>query len=417
MFAIKGVKKIMANYSHLCKEQRNTIEYLLNKGYDFTYIGNSINVDRTTISKEIRRNRIIKSTLYLSNSESGIDRAIKGCKSLSKPPYCCNHCKNKNSCSKLHLYYNAKEAQKQYENNLIKAREGIDITPEEVDIINKNIVPLIKDKKQSVNQIYINHLDILPLSKTTFYKYVNDNVILLSNLDLPRKVKYKKRKKNKSKQNKRDINLLIGRRFEDYAARTEVEKNLHIWQLDTVIGKSTDKKCLMTFLLVETNFMLIRLLDKKEIKHVDHEFTNLKNTLGIALYKKMINIILTDNGVEFYDPIHMEYNLDTGEKLCSVYYCHPNSPEEKAELEKNHEYIRYVLPKKTSFQNLTKKDIENLENNINNIPREIFGGKTPYELTKEKYPELIKKLNSKYIKNDDVTLNPNDILEGDSSEK
>ena len=202
----------MANYSHLCKEQRNTIEYLLNKGYDFTYIGNSINVDRTTISKEIRRNRIIKSTLYLSNSESGIDRAIKGCKSLSKPPYCCNHCKNKNSCSKLHLYYNAKEAQKQYENNLIKAREGIDITPEEVDIINKNIVPLIKDKKQSVNQVYINHSDILDFCKVTFYNYVNQGVLSLTNLDLPKKVKYKARKQ-KSKNYKRDILILNGRKY------------------------------------------------------------------------------------------------------------------------------------------------------------------------------------------------------------
>lgn len=173
----------------------------------------------------------------------------------------------------------------------------------------------------------------------------------------------------------------------------------------------------MTFLLVETNFMIIRLLDKKDVEHVDNEFTKLKNILGLKVYKEMIDIILTDNGIEFYNPIHMEINLDTGEKLCSVYYCHPNSPEEKPELEKNHEYIRYVLPKKTSFKNLTSQDIMKLENNINNIPRDIFGGKTPYELTKEKYPALIKKLNSKYIKPDDVTLNPNDILGGDNNER
>lgn len=413
--SIKGVKN-MTNYSHLCKEQRNTIEYLLNKGYNFTYIGEAINVDRTTISKEVRRNRIIKSSLYLTFSENGIARALKGCEKLNTPPYCCNNCKNKNFCTKFHLYYNAKEAQKHYESSLTESRIGIDTTPEEINIINKNIVPLIKNKMQSVNQVYINHPDILPISKTTFYKYVNENILLLSNLDLPRKVKYKKRKKNKSKQNKRDLTLLINRRYEDYTARVEVEKHLHIWQLDTVIGTTKDTKCLMTFLLVETNFMIMRLLDKKDVAHVDDEFTKLKESLGIKLYKEMVNIILTDNGIEFYDPIHMEYDLDMGEKLCSVYYCHPNSPEEKAELEKNHEYIRYVLPKKTSFQNLTQKQIKTLEDNINNIPRDLFGGKTPYELTKEKYPKLIKKLNSKYIKPDDVTLNKDDILGGDNLE-
>jgi len=402
----------MTNYNHLCKEQRNTIEHLLNKRYNFTYIGNAINVDRTTISKEIRRNRIIRHNLFLPFNKHGIDKATNNCQKLSKPPYCCNSCENKNSCSKFHLYYNSKEAQKHYETNLTESRSGINATSDEINIINKNIVPLIKNKKQSVNQVFINHPDILHISKTTFYKYVNEEIILLSNLDLPRKVKYKKRKNKNNKKNKRDFSILIGRKYEDYITKIEVEKKLHTWQLDTVIGTNKDSKCLMTFLLVETNFMIIRLLDKKDITNVDNEFTALKKTLGIELYKEMINIILTDNGIEFYDPIHMEFDLDTGEKLCNVYYCHPNSPEEKPELEKNHEYIRYVLPKKISFQNLTKEDIKKLEDNINNIPRDILGNKTPYELTKEKYPTLIKKLNSKYIKPDDVTLNPIDILKG-----
>ena len=168
--------------------------------------------------------------------------------------------------------------------------------------------------------------------------------------------------------------------------------------------------------MVETNFMIIRLLDKKDVYHVDEEFTKIKNALGSELYKNAIDIILTDNGIEFYDPIHLEHNLDTGEKLCSVYYCHPNSPDEKPEIEKNHEYIRYVLPKKNSFEHLTKEDIKLLEDNINNIPRDILGGKTPYELTKEKFPELIKRIGSNYIQPDDVTLNKKYIIGGETHE-
>ena len=172
----------------------------------------------------------------------------------------------------------------------------------------------------------------------------------------------------------------------------------------------------MTFMLVENNFMLIRLLDKKDIENINKEFILLKENLGIDLYKKYIEIILIDNESEFYDPLHMEIDLNTGEKISSVYYCHPNSPEEKAELEKNHEYIRYVLPKKTSFENLSKEVIKKLEDNINNIPREILGNKSPYDLTKDKYPKLISKLNSKYIKPDNVSLNRIDII-GNNHEK
>lgn len=174
----------MQTYSQLCKEQRNTIENLLNKNFTFTEIGKSINVDRRTISREVKRNRIIKSSLYL--------------------PFSTN---------------------------------DIDMTPEDINIINKNIIPLIKDKRQSVNQVYINHPDILWISKPTFYKYVDLNVINLKNLDLPRKVKYKKRKNNKNKINKRESALLIGRTYEYYLERTTKDKKLIVWQLDTVIGK------------------------------------------------------------------------------------------------------------------------------------------------------------------------------------
>lgn len=408
----------MTNYTQLFKEDRDSIEELLKKGYSFTDIANEIKKDRTTISKEIRRNRIIRSSFFTLYNEKGIQRAVNSCDKLKKPPYVCNNCPSKNSCTKYHLYYNAKAAQVHADEIKSESRKGIDATEEEINIINKNIVPLIKDKKQSVNQVFINHQDILPFTKTTFYSYVNNGIINLTNLDLPRKVKYKKRKKENNSDYKRKMALLINRTYEEYIIRLDKEKNkkLNIWQLDTVIGLQTDKKCLLTFLLVETNFMIIRLLDKKDVNNVDEEFTKIKNTLGIELYKNTIDIILTDNGIEFYDPIHLEYNLDTGEKLCSVYYCHPNSPDEKPEIEKNHEYIRYVLPKKTSFEHLTKEDIKLLEDNINNIPRDILGGKTPYELTKEKFPELIKKLKSNYIQPDDVTLNKKYIIGGENHE-
>lgn len=404
----------MTNYNQLYKEDRTSIEELLKKWYSFTDISKEIKKDRTTISKEIRRNRFIRSSFYSLFNEKGIQKAINSCDRLKKPPYVCNNCSFKNSCNKYHLYYNAKAAQCHADEIKSESRKGIDATEEEINIINKNIVPLIKDKKQSVNQVYINHPDILPFTKTTFYTYVNNGIINLTNLDLPKKVIYKKRKKKTNNSYKRKTSVLINRSYEEYIIKLDEEKNkkFNIWQLDTVIGLQTDKKCLLTFLMVETNFMIIRLLDKKDIYNVDNEFTKIKSNLGSELYKKVINIILTDNGTEFYDPTHLEYNLDTGEKLCSVYYCHPNSPDEKPEIEKNHEYIRYVLPKKTSFEHLTKEDIKLLEDNINNIPREIFGGKTPYELTKEKYPELIKKIGSNYIEPDDVTLNKKNIIRG-----
>lgn len=85
--SIKGVNYIMTNYKQLSKEDRNTIENLINKGFNFSSIANSIKYDRTTISKEIKRNRYLKNHLYSAYSQTGIKKAIAMCDKPSKPPY------------------------------------------------------------------------------------------------------------------------------------------------------------------------------------------------------------------------------------------------------------------------------------------------------------------------------------------
>ena len=98
----------MTNYSHLNEEQRDNIEHLLGINKTFTYIGKSIKTDRTTVSKEIRRNRYIRSNFYDEFDSKGIESAVAKYDKLTKPPYVCNTCPNKRYCTNHKLYYNAK---------------------------------------------------------------------------------------------------------------------------------------------------------------------------------------------------------------------------------------------------------------------------------------------------------------------
>lgn len=405
----------MTKFNQLNKEQRDIIQYMICKGDSFTTIGNAIGKDRTTISKEIRRNRYIKSFHYEPFDNNAIEKAVSKCKKLSTIPYICNTCPKLKNCTNHKIYYNSKVAQKHYEELLTQAREGIDIKPETIDEIEKTIVPLIKDKRQSINQVYINHFDILSMSKPTFYKYVNDEVFSLKNIDLPKKVKYKPRKKKKNTHYKRDITILQNRKYEDYLDFISKHIKMNKVQLDTVIGRKTDSKVLLTMYIVDTHFMLIFLLDKKTSENVSNVFRYLKEKLSISLYRKVFRIILTDNGIEFYNPYEMEYDYNSSLKICNVFYCKPYSSWQKHEIEVNHEYIRRVLPKGNSFKNLTDDIIKKLQDNINAIPRDSLNGKTPYDLTLEKYPDFIKVLNCSYIKPDDVDLSRKNIL-GDSNE-
>ena len=184
---------------------------------------------------------------------------------------------------------------------------------------------------------------------------------------------------------------------------------MNVCEMDTVEG-SKGGKVFLTILIKDTKFMFIRLLDKKNVACVNKEIDKLKSILGIKLFSKIFRIVLTDNGSEFFDPTHIERDYNTGNKTCNVFYCNPYSSYQKPNIERNHEYIRRIFPKGYCLNNLNENQIQRLETTINNIPRDKFNGKSPYEKTKEKYPLLLEKLNYKYINPDDVTLTKESIL-------
>ena len=177
--------------------------------------------------------------------------------------------------------------------------------------------------------------------------------------------------------------------------------------MDTVIGTSGGKggKCMLTLLFRQYNFMLIYLLPYKRTEYVTQVFNDLKNSLGIDEFKRLFEVILTDNGSEFFDPESIEINFNTGEKLVSLFYCDPNSSWQKGSIEKNHQYIRYVLPKGTSFAGLTQDDCNLLASHINSTPRVSLNNVSPYEAAFYFLGEdNINKFKIKKIDYDDVDL-------------
>ncbi len=76
-------------------------------------------------------------------------------------------------------------------------------------------------------------------------------------------------------------------------------------------------------------------------------------------------------------------------------------------IEKNHEYIRLVVPKGQYFNNYTQEDITLLQNHINSEARDSLNGCTPYKLsTLLLDQELHRLLGLIEIAPDDVTLKP-----------
>ena len=147
------------------------------------------------------------------------------------------------------------------------------------------------------------------------------------------------------------------------------------------------------------------LLPYKQSKYVTQVFNYLKDLLGIDEFKRLFEVILTDNGTEFTDPESIEVDFNTGEILSSVFYCDPNCSWQKGSIEKNHEYIRYILPKGTSFAGLSQDDCNLIASHINSVPRKSLNNVSPYEASINFIgKENLNKLKIDKINYDDIDL-------------
>ena len=60
-----------------------------------------------------------------------------------------------------------------------------------------------------------------------------------------------------------------------------------------------------------------------------------------------------------------------------VYYAHPYSAYERGTNENMNRMIRRFIPKGTDIGTYTRKEIQRIENWLNNYPRKILGYQTP----------------------------------------
>lgn len=397
----------------LSYEDRLMIESYLKENKTFTEIGKTLGRDRTTIAKEVKNYAIEQCTGYSSyphnvckhrktcrrkkvcgtndckhplvglckQCESICNRYCEHfeeevCRSRFKAPYVCNGCRDVKKCTLTKTIYDAMEAEREASEKISKSRSGIISTEGEIARLNEILVPLVK-QGQSLHQIYLNHKDELMCCEKTLYNYVDGCLFDIRNIDLPRKVKYRPRYKRP--ELKVDRGCRIGRNYHDYEVYMEKHLDTAVVQMDSVIG-SRGGKVLLTVYFVNVSLMLGFLRDANTSKSVIDIFDGLYEKLGGQDFRRLFPVILTDNGSEFSNPKCIENGPDgTGFQRTRIYYCNPSAPYQKAEIEVGHEFIRRILPKGNSFDELTQEDIDKMMNHINSYRRNKLNGKSPYE--------------------------------------
>ena len=366
----------MTKHKHLTLSDRNDIQLGLERGETFKAIGQLILKDPTTVSKEVKRNKQIRDST--SNNLP--------CPLLDKAPFVCNGCpKRRQNCGYQKVFYLAKQAQKQYEQALVEAREGTPLNSQTFWDIHKVISDGVKKGQHIYHILKTHNLDV---SSSTVYRHIRKGYLSIAPIDLARAVKFKERRKSKLPSIPKEAKK--GRSYEDFLNYLAL-KQLNSWlEMDTVMGRMGGK-VLLTFNLSFCNFIFARLLDNKTALEVTKHLYDIKNTLYQADkdFFQLFPVILTDNGGEFARVDDIEMDVRGESKL---FFCDPNRSDQKGRIEKNHTLIRDILPKGTYFDNLTQEDINLVCSHVNSVKRAALNGKSAYELFTFTYGEEISKL-------------------------
>lgn len=425
---------------HLGMPERTMIEKGLILGNSFHVIGRMIDRSPTTVSREVRKRRAFISrnghqrndclhfnsclrknlcpdeTQYSCFSRCKLCKEHdcreycgnydgRSCDDLEKPPYVCNGCPMEKSCKKDHAYYSAHKAQGAYERELSSSRKGVRASPEELHRLDELISPLVK-KGQSLNHILANHRQEIGLSEKTLYNYVNANVFKVKDIHLPKKVAYRPRKNERPVLTHMEYKYRLGRTMEFFEAFRAENPDVPVVEMDTVKSARGSRKCLLTFTFEKGNFFIAFLLKDATQGSVLAVFDHLTEHLGLNAFRELFPVILTDNGVEFKDPISLEHST----KNClrtRLFFCDPQASWQKPHIEKSHVELRKIVPKGTRFTKLTAEDVTLILNHVNSEPRESLGNKTPFELfTGKNEKKLLDQLNLHPVPPDEVMLSP-----------
>ena len=422
--------------------ERIVIEQMIHRDLSFASIGRNLDRSASTIAREVLHYRCFTNRIPLPGENDCINKpgcqrntlcrkaGVHGCFGsrckycpegkiciticnnyesvqcdlLDKPPYVCSNCKMQKGCKKNKAYYSAHKADAAHHRAIKDAHSGVRKTPAELRRISEIIEPLIA-KGQSLNHICSTHSEELGISERTLYNYIDKNVFKVRNIDLPKKVVYRERRPKKV-LTKLEYQYRQGRTIEDFNSYVDANPNLSIVEMDTVKGGREKGKVFLTMIFRKTSFMLIFLMKDGTQDSVIQVFDALTELLGLALFKRLFAVILTDNGVEFKNPNALEHTR-TGLLRTHLFFCDPQASWQKPQVENNHRLIRRILPKGTSFNKLNTSDVSILCCHINSVIRENLDNKTPFDLMGSKDDKkLLSALNLSPIPPDEVILSP-----------
>lgn len=370
----------MTEKKQMSFEQRVTLQNTIEgkEKCSLTSLAKKFGCNRSTIYREIKH-RIVKKDgkqFHFLN-----ERPLR-CERLNKFPFCCNSCFKAQTCARDQEIYSAYDADADYKITLHEKNKGPQIIQSKLASIDREISPKIQNG-QSIYHVMQN--SSVGISASTIRRYINNNYLTCRNIDLPRTVRYKYHKSYNYNRKRVNVRVLGNRMFTDYQKKIAGTNEVTL-EMDTVIGKKTDKKCILT-IYEPTSKLQCGYIVSKSIESINNKVNEIVNQLE-ANNLLFFDNILTDNGLEFQGLPILEQDVN-GVIRFRVFYCDPYRSSQKGGCERNHEFIRYVYKKGESFDYTSQSELDELFSHINSLKRKSLNGQSPFDCFASKFDSRI----------------------------
>jgi len=323
----------MKRYKQLTQEQRYQIYAFLKAGFSQSAISVEIGVHKSTVSRELVRNR-----------------GKRG--------------------------YRPKQAHKMATCRRRSAEKCIRLKAEVKALVEHFI---LKDFSPEQVSGFLTRTYNVKISHEAIYQYLLKNKAQGGKLYKHLRRANRKRKKRYGSYSQRG--QIIGRiSIDDRPAIVDTKKRIGDWEIDTIIGKG-HKGAMLTAVERKSKFTLIKNLTDRKADRVATELVSL-----LSPYCQKVFTITSDNGKEF-----ARHDMIAKELKSEFYFAHPYHSWERGLNENTNGLIRQYFPKSTSFEMVTDKQVKKVMDRLNNRPRKTLGFATPNEIfNKVKYTKAAK---------------------------
>lgn len=144
------------------------------------------------------------------------------------------------------------------------------------------------------------------------------------------------------------------------------------WEVDLMIG-ANHQQALVTLNERKSRYSLIGMVVRKTAEAVSDTIISL-----LTPFSSFVHTLTSDNGKEFAQHERVAQSLDA-----KHFFAHPYCSWERGANENMNGLIRQFFPKKMRFENITPADIIRAMHSLNHRPRKCLNFKTPHEVFME----------------------------------